>query len=111
MDPVLNSVCTSYANIWIAGNYTEAVELCSRYCNARGLCVAVSSVRYLYTGGDEYGVCVRLINYPRYPSTPPNIRAHAEALGALLRAGLGQESYTIEYPSETVWYGPPRLKP
>jgi hypothetical protein len=48
-------------------------------------------------------VIVGLINYPRFPSTPEAIWAHAEALALKLIEGLGQESASIQAPDKTVW--------
>jgi hypothetical protein len=90
-------------SIFIAGEAYEAVSACLAYCEV-GLCVTVTETRYVYTGDEEFGVIVGLINYPRFPKTPDEIWAHAEALAETLRLYLGQESYTIQAPDKTVWY-------
>jgi hypothetical protein len=89
-------------NIFIAGDYHDAVTECLNYCEV-GLCVTVTETRYVYTGDEEFGVIVGLINYARFPKTPEEIWAHAEALGEQLLLRLGQESYTIQAPDKTVW--------
>jgi len=56
------------------------------------------------TGGEEDGVIVGLINYPRFPKSQDLIMAHATALGNTLLTVLGQQSFSIQTPDETVWY-------
>ncbi len=89
-------------SIFIAGDQSDAVTECLNYCEV-GLCVTVTETRYVYTGDEDFGLIIGLINYPRFPKTPEEIWAHAEALAALLRLRLGQQSYTIQGPDKTVW--------
>lgn len=89
--------------IFIAGSVWEAETICLEYCNAVGLCVTVNETDYIYSGGDEPGVIIGLINYGRFPSEPAAIFAHAEALALKLIEGLGQESASIQAPDKTVW--------
>tara|TARA_B100000678_G_C18122159_1_gene467143 strand:+ start:350 stop:682 length:333 start_codon:yes stop_codon:yes gene_type:complete len=95
---------TSYPiSIFIAGDPLEAEAVCREYCDEVGLCVTLIETVYCYTGGEEAGVIVGLINYPRFPSKPEQIWEHAEALADRLLHGLGQQSYTIQAPDRTVW--------
>ena len=91
-------------SLFIAGDVWQAETTCLEYCDVVGLCVTVTETTYCYTGGEEAGVIVGLIHYPRFPSTPAAIWAHGEALGAKLRDALGQQSYTIQAPDRTVWF-------
>lgn len=52
-------------SIFIAGDFDEARDLCRAFCDEEGLCVTVTPTTYVYTGGEEDGVIVGLINYPR----------------------------------------------
>lgn len=91
-------------SIFIAGDdHYGAVTECLNYCEI-GLCVTVTETRYVYTGDEEEGVIVGLINYPRFPKTPDEIWAHAEELAERLLLRLGQQSYTIQAPDKTVWF-------
>jgi hypothetical protein len=91
--------------IFIAGKNAALAETeCRLYCDEVGLCVSVTLTEYVYTGGEDFGIIVGLINYPRFPSTPEQIWAHAEVLGERLRGELGQQSYTIQAPDKTVWF-------
>jgi len=97
---------TFYANIWIAGSVADAERLCRDYCNQVGLCVTVTPTHFIYTGGSQTGVLVRLFNYPKYPKTAVGIRATALALAEHLRQGLYQESYSVECNDTTHWEQP-----
>jgi len=95
---------TSYPiSIFVGGEYAEAKAISRAYCDAVGLCVTVTATAYVYTDGETLGVIVGLINYPRFPSAPDAIRAHAEALALKLIEGLGQQSASIQAPDKTVW--------
>ena len=90
-------------SIFIAGSVWEAETACRDHCDAVGLCVTVTETNYCYTDGEEAGVIVGLINYPRFSSTPAAIWQRAEELAALLCERLKQQSYTIQAPDRTVW--------
>jgi hypothetical protein len=96
--------CPSYpVSIFIAGLAKDVALRCRAYCDDVGFCVTVTETRYVYTGGFQFGVIVGLINYPRFPMTPEQIWAHAEALADMLCKRLGQDSYSIQAPDRTVW--------
>ncbi len=61
-------------------------------------------VEYIYKNGTEHGLCIGLINYPRFPSDPASLTAKAIEIAELLREGLKQESFSVETPVETIWY-------
>ena len=91
-------------SIFIAGDYDAARQICRDFCDEVGFCVTVTATSYVYTGGEEAGVIVGLINYPRFPSSQAELAGKAVRLASRLREGLGQESYTIQYPDESVFY-------
>jgi hypothetical protein len=90
-------------SIFIAGEWLRAEQICRAYCDEIGLCVTVTPTHYIYTDGQEQGVIVGLINYPRFPSDPQDIINKASALADRLREGLRQESYSIQTPERTIW--------
>lgn len=90
-------------DIFIAGDASQARQVCRKYCFEIGLCVTVESVLYIYKGGEELGVRVGLINYPRFPSEQESISGHAKNLADLLMVDLCQHSYSIVGPSTTTW--------
>jgi len=90
--------------ICIAGNRQVAADVCRHFCFDVGYCVTLEDAEYIYTGGQESGVVVGLINYPRFPQTPENIIETATNLGMKLMNGLCQQSFTIVTPVETIWF-------
>jgi hypothetical protein len=94
---------TWWVNIHIAGNYDDARRICREFCMEVGECVTVTPTTYIYTGGEEAGVLVRFINYPRFPREAPQIMATAAELAERLMFGLSQHSYTLENPTGTQW--------
>lgn len=101
----MNTEPSFYAQIWIAGDKRTAIEACRSFCMKTPLCVTVNTVSYVYTGGLQTGVCVRLFNYPRFPASTEQIMEKARALAEHLKVALCQRSYSIEYPHETTWIG------
>ena len=89
--------------IWIAGDYDDALRACREFCSNEGACFAVSRAAYPYTGGMEDGLCVTLINYPRFPKSEAELADKAIRLGGFLREKLYQDSFTVEGPDKTVW--------
>lgn len=89
--------------IWIAGDQLDARRACRGYCLS-GLCVSVQDTDYIYTMGAESGVCVTLINYPRFPIDGSKIEETAIALGHHLCTELHQGSFTVEGPKTTRWF-------
>ena len=69
-----------------------------------GLCVTVEPVAFIYTGGEEAGVRVGLINYPRFPSTADAIEKTALDLAHKLRVKLCQHSFSVVGPKQTHWF-------
>lgn len=91
-------------DIFIAGDLDQAKQVCREYCFDVGLCVTVEPVTYIYTGGEESGVRVGLLNYPRFPSSESELCEKAEGLAVKLVGRLCQQSYLIVGSSETVWF-------
>jgi hypothetical protein len=88
--------------VYVAGPHAEAERICREYV-LTGLCVTVEPVEFIYTGGQERGVRVGLINYPRFPAEPAEIFAKAEDLAMRLIEGMHQHSASIVATDKTVW--------
>jgi hypothetical protein len=91
-------------SILMAGDCDAAKQICREYCDEVGLCVTVTPTSYVYTGRGDAGFIVGLINYPRFPASSFEIASRAVQLADRLRTKLGQESYSIQYPDQTVWH-------
>lgn len=83
-------------------DYEELQKVCQDFVDAVGLCVSVSPVEFIYTGGIEFGFSVTLINYPRFPSTPDKIKTTAISLAGKLKKALGQYRVSIVCSDVTI---------
>lgn len=90
-------------DIHMAGDITLAAGIIQRYASDIGMCVTIAPQSFIYTGGREEGFRVGFINYPRFPKEPGEILARARDLASVLRVQLGQHSYSIVTPTETIW--------
>lgn len=95
---------TIRVDIFMAGDVSIAKQVCREVCFDVGLCVHVEQVDFIYTGGEEAGFRVGLINYPRFPSSLEDITETATALANQLLDRLCQHSYSIVGPIETIWF-------
>jgi len=91
-------------DIFMAGDISQAKQACREYCFEKGLCVTIEPVAFIYTGGEESGIRVGLINYPRFPSTEEALQRIAYELSEMLMKRLCQHSYSIVGPRETEWF-------
>lgn len=96
-------VQTCTINIFIAGDASDARRICRKQCMEIGLCVTVTPTEFIYTGGAEAGVCVGLVNYPRFPSTADELWQKARHIAEALRIGLCQWSYLLVGPDKSEW--------
>ncbi|UKK94948.1 hypothetical protein L7D45_14440 [Brucella pseudogrignonensis] len=95
---------TVIVSIFIGGDLAQAKQVCREWCMEFGACVTVEPVDFIYTGGEEAGVRVGFINYPRFPADKAYIVERATALAFLLMDRLCQQSFSIVGPTETVWH-------
>ncbi len=104
MKPWIKTSPTYEFKIFIAGNYNTAVTICREYCDDVSFCVTVTPTKYVYKGGEEEGIIVGIINYPRFSKTPDVLFSHAQNLAYKLKDELKQESFSIQGPQDTVWH-------
>ena len=102
--PATKTAPTLNFTIFMAGDFEQARQVCREYCLEVGACVTVEPTTYIYTGGEEAGIRVGLINYPRFPSDVYGIKDRARELARRLMERLCQLSYTIVGPTETEWF-------
>lgn len=86
-----------------------AEYICQEYCNEVGLCVSFTPTTYIYTknpqrlnSGQEPGIIIQLINYPRFSDSLENIEKKAVKLAKLLKKQLRQYKITIMMPEKTI---------
>ena len=95
---------THWARIFIAGPLDIIEQVCREYVFHVGLCVTVTPTKYIYTGGEETGVEIGLINYPRFPSTHDEIKERAISLAHKIMNETHQGSYTVMTSKTTYYY-------
>ena len=93
---------TFQARIYIAGEYGEAKKICKQFCET-GFCVSLSKVDYVYTFGEESGLEIKVINYPRFDRSIEKIKSKSMDLAINLLTGLSQGSLSIVYDDETLF--------
>lgn len=101
--PLVKRALSFPVTIFMAGKYNKALKVLAKYCNDTSYCVTIKTTNYIYKGGQEYGIEVGLINYPRFPSDPATIVDKAKDIAEELRVALDQESYSIQTPHDTIW--------
>lgn len=94
---------TGRAEIFIAGDLNEAKKICRNFCSLEGLCVTIEPTLYIYKGGEEAGVRIGLINYPKFPCSQTQLTNTAMLLADRLREELFQDSYSVVTPEKTYW--------
>jgi hypothetical protein len=85
---------THVIKIYIAGDKNLARQYLQEYV-MDGACVSISEEEYIYTMGNETGIVVNLINYPRFPKESWLLLSQALTLGELLIENLHQGSCTV----------------
>lgn len=100
---VQKEVQTFWAKIYLSGSIEVAKQIIRKYCLDIGLCVTIEPTTFIYTGGEETGFVVGLINYPRFPMDFIEIKSKAFSLAHELLEGTYQHSVLIMLPDETTW--------
>jgi len=85
---------THVIKIYIAGDKQTARQFLQGYVMS-GACVSISDEEYIYRMGNETGIVVNLINYPRFPKEPYELLDQAHDLAEQLIEALHQGSCTI----------------
>jgi hypothetical protein len=87
----------------LAGPIEVAKQWLRAECLREGLCVTIEPELFIYTGGEETGYRVGLVNYPRFPSSTEVLMERAESILAGLIEATHQHSGLLVGPGETVW--------
>ena len=95
---------TFFARIYVSGPIDIIKQVCREYCKTESLCVNVSETLFIYKGGEEFGACVELINYPKFPTPSREILHKATVLASDIKDATYQDSILIMTPENTFWY-------
>jgi hypothetical protein len=94
---------THWARIYMSGPIDVAKQALRAECMREGLCVTIEPTTFIYTGGEEAGFVVGLINYPRFPLDPERINARARLIMHTLLEATKQHSALLMMPDVTEW--------
>lgn len=83
-------------------NISLVKSICKRYVDKIGDCVTVTPTDFIYTNGNEKGVVVGFIQYPRFPREEDLIKENAIRLANELMIALTQYRVTITTPYESI---------
>lgn len=75
---------------------------CQKYVDRVGWCVTVTPTKYIYKDGNEPGVIVEIIQYPRFPTPERILRNKTLELANILLVELGQQRLTVCFPDKTI---------
>jgi hypothetical protein len=90
-------------HIYLSGPIDVAKQILREECLREGLCVTVEPTTYIYTGGEEQGYVVGLVNYPRFPKSPGEIKERAMRIATDLLLKTHQLSALVVDPMESSW--------
>lgn len=89
----------------MAGDLDTAKRWLRTYCYAKGRCVTVIPTTFIYTGGEETGFRIGLVNYPRFPSTLAELEACALEIARGLLVECCQKTALVTTP-DTAFFLP-----
>jgi hypothetical protein len=81
---------------------SEIEKIAQEYCNTRGLCVTLTDTKFIYKDGNEPGVAIGLINYPRFPGTKKEIRKTTLDLAKIVKENFKQNRVSAVFSDKTV---------
>ena len=89
--------------IYMSGPIDAIKHECRRFVLKHPQCVTVKPSTFIYSGGEEEGAEIGLLNYPRFPQSEGEIYAYAECLAVALVEATHQHSALIVSPNKTEW--------
>ena len=93
---------TFAVRIFLSGPIEVAKQVLREEC-MQGLCVTIDPTHYVYTGGEEAGYVIGLLNYPRFPTTIEDLTEKALTICRILIERTFQRSGLVVGPVESTW--------
>lgn len=103
-EPTIKTEPTYEIKLYLSGPIEVAKQAIRADCLREGLCVTVEPTDFIYTGGEERGFVVGLLNYPRFPCEPTALEARAYDLMVKLLESTHQHSALMVTPAKSTWY-------
>jgi hypothetical protein len=101
---VVTANCDTFqVRLYLSGPIDVAKQIIRQECLREGLCVTVEPTTFIYTGGEESGYVVGLINYPRFPTEFSSLVDRGRLLLHLLLEGTFQHSGLLMTRDLTEW--------
>jgi len=100
---IVENSATFWVRIYLSGPIEVAKQVIRQECLREGLCVTIEPTTFIYTGGEENGYCVGLLNYPRFPAIQADISNRARDLALKLLDATHQHSALLMSPTVTTW--------
>lgn len=97
------TIPTYQIKLYLSGPIEVAKQLLRRECLRLGLCVTIEPTTFIYTGGEETGYIVGLLNYPRFPAVIDELKARAESIMLQLIEETNQHSGLMVTPTQSTW--------
>jgi len=106
----ITEVPTWTATIWIGRKVRKTGEIIDAdvvrtvlgdYCDENPFCVSLETTGYIYKGGGEPGFAIGLINYPRFPQSPEQLKARALEIASRVQLACKQLTCSIVFPDVT----------
>lgn len=94
---------TNVIKLYLSGPIDIAKQAVRAETLRAGLCVTIEPTTYIYTGGEESGYVVGLLNYPRFPCAPEELESRARDLMLKLLAATHQHSALMVTPEHSEW--------
>ena len=88
--------------IYMSGPIEIAKQVLRKYC-LKGLCVTIEPTTFIYTGCEETGFVVGLLNYPRFPSTCYKLNRQGYEIMNELLVATCQHSGLLVTPDDSTW--------
>lgn len=89
--------------MYLSGPIEAAKQALRTECLREGLCVTIEPTTFIYTGGEESGFVVGLLNYPRFPTPPEVLYARARSVMLLLLEATCQHSALLVASDRSEW--------
>lgn len=97
------TVNTFVVRLYISGPIEIAKQTLRAECLRDGLCVTIEPTTFIYTGGEEAGFIVGLVQYPRFPKPEHELFDRALDLARRLIEATHQHSALVVSPCWTRW--------
>lgn len=106
-------VDTHQVSVYMAGDLSTAQRVIREHCYETGARFTVTPTKFIYTGGEEDGFIVGVVNYPRFPKRPHELQCLAEGIAGKLLSACNQRTCLLVGTVTTTWITmePPGGKP